>query len=347
VELSSEDWDEHPYWEFHLRKIPGRWLGIGVVERLKEPQIRLNEIANLQAKNSYWEALRIFFSRDNTINRNLQSDVRSGEVMTGESEIALINTSGNSGPFFNDETQKWMGNRSELAFSYDAVQGKRAPASTPLGETQANISQTLTYFEGIQENVALDIKEMIYKAIMPRFEKENNKEHTLRLVGKDLDEYIGMIKNQLVAEEVFRLAITKGKFVTAHEGEAIGVAIEETIKAGKEQILDIPKDFYKDVKYDIDIDITGESVDTRVRAATKFAILQAITADPTMTTDPFKKKILMSYMEDGGMNPTDFFGSESKKPDELVQQQSGRAGGGVSAPSMTGPQMPGQVPTTV
>jgi hypothetical protein len=102
VELSSEDWDEHPYWEFHLRKIPGRWLGIGVVERLKEPQIRLNEIANLQAKNSYWEALRIFFSRDNTINRNLQSDVRSGEVMTGESEIALINTSGNSGPFFND-----------------------------------------------------------------------------------------------------------------------------------------------------------------------------------------------------------------------------------------------------
>jgi hypothetical protein len=347
VELSSEDWDEHPYWEFHLEKMPGRWLGIGVVETLREPQIHANMTCNLESKTAYWEALRAFQIRDETFNRNLATDVRNGEVLNVGSEVTLINTSGNSGAFFNQQGQKWMQNRAELTFSYDVVQGERLPAGTPLGSAQLATAQTLSYFEGIQENIAMDIKEMLYEVIIPQFIKENNKEHTIRLVGKDLDAYIAMTSNFNTFQEVVRLAVEKNKFVTQQEADVISVVIGETIKSGKEKILPVPKGFYDGIKYDIDIDITGESVDTRIRAAAKFAVIQAITADPTMTTDPFKKKILMSYMEDGGINPNDFFDVESKKPDELVQQPQGRAGGGVSAPELGGSPMRGQQVTTM
>ena len=34
IELKSDVIEENPYWEYHLEKIPGRWLGIGVVETL-------------------------------------------------------------------------------------------------------------------------------------------------------------------------------------------------------------------------------------------------------------------------------------------------------------------------
>lgn len=341
VELSSEEWGPHPYWEFHINKVAGRWLGIGVVEELFEPQIKQNEIANLQGKSAKWKALMIFQTRDNAFNRNLATDIRNGEVLNVDSEVTQVNMADYNLAFFNEETRKWMANRDELTFSYDAVQGERSPAGTPLGSTQISIGQTLSYFEGVQEEVAMDIKEMLYAVVLPEFEKQSTQEHTIRLVGKDLDQYIGMVKNMLVAQEIIRIAVSGSKFPTNDDKDAIGVAIEESIKQGKEKILDVPKNFYKDLKYDIDIDITGESVDTRVRYATRFAILQAITADPTMTQDPVKKKILYGMAEDGGINPADLFEETSSKDKMAEMMPQKGAGGGVSAPAM-GAQIPGQ-----
>ena len=344
VELDSQEWEGHPYWEFHAEKMSGRWLGIGVVESLIEPQIRENEIANLQAKGSYWAALRIFQTRDPAINRNMMTDVTNGEILSVDSEITPVNMEDRNLAFFNEETQKWLRNRDEMTFSYDVVQGERLPAGTPLGSAQIAASQTLSYFEQIQENVALDIKEMLYEVIVPQFEKESSREHILRLVGDDLDQYIAMVKNELVLQEVVRLAM-KGAFPTSQEKEVVSLAIEQAIKQGKEKLLTVPKNFYKDLKYDVDIDITGESVDTRVRYATKFALLQALTADPTMTQDPIKRKFLFSMAEDGGINPHDFFGVETKRIEELVPAADRRAGGGVSTPASS--QMPGPATQTV
>jgi len=349
VELSSEEWEGHPYWEFHAEKMSGRWLGIGVVETLFEPQIRQNEIANLQSKSSYWAALRLFFSKDSNMAGNLMNDKSNGDVITGDSEVTQIDMSDRNLAFFNEETRKWLQNRDELTFSYDVVQGERLPAGTPLGSAQIAITQTLSYFEQIQENIALDVKEMLYEVIIPRFIKESSTEHTLRLVGKDLDVYIEMVKNEMILKEVIRQTL-QGKIPNNHDRDIIGLAIEESIKQGKEKNLTIPRNHYDKVKYDIDIDITGESVDTRVRYATKFAILQAMTADPTVITDPVKRNFLMSMAEDGGVNPIDFFGVQSKKIEDLVPMQlqmGGKmGGGGVSAPVMNN-KIPGQMATTL
>lgn len=343
VEFTQEQTDKL-YWEFHAEKIPGRWLGIGVVESLYEPQIRLNEIANLQSKTSYWASLRLFFSQDPKMSGNLLTDKRNGEVVTGDAPITQIDMSDRNLAFFSAETQKWMANRDELTFTYDVVQGERLPAGTPLGSAQLAVTQTLSYFEGIQEEIALAIKEMIYKVIIPQWEKDSNSEHTLRLVGKDLDKYIEMVKNQMVFEEVTKLALKSliGKpFPTEADRDALGIAIEESIKQGKEKILTIPKGHYSGAKYDIDIDITGESIDTRVRQATIFAVTQWISTDPTATTDPIKRKFLYMMMENGGISPDDIFESPRKQVGEVMQKQ---GGGGVSAPQMSAklPGMGGQ-----
>jgi hypothetical protein len=357
IELSSEEWEGIPYWEFHSEKMPGRWQGIGVVETLIEPQIRENELANLQVKASYWAALRLWQTRDPGANRNKLIDARNGELLTVDSEITQVDMSDRNLSFFKDETQKWLQNRAELTFSYDVVQGERLPAGTPLGSAQLSISQTLSYFEGIQENIALDVKEMLYQVIIPQFQKESSTEHTLRLVGEDLDTYIEMVKNDLVGKEVVKMAVesirSNRSFPTNADKEAIGLAIEAAIKQGKEKILTVPKNFYDDAKYDIDIDITGESVDTRVRYATRFAILQAITADPTMTTDPVKRKFLYGIAEDGGLNPAELFGTEKKTIADVMGSEApsptkgGRAGGGVSAPAMGGDPLGGTTNATL
>lgn len=344
VLLEEKDWDvkDDPYWEFHAEKMAGRWLGIGVVETLFEPQIRHNQITNLQSKASFWMGLHIFQTRDSGFNRNLALDARNGEVLVSDSEIAEVVINDRNLAHFTDEFNKWISNRDELTFSYDVVQGERLPAGTPLGSAQIAQAQTLSYFEQIQEDVALDIKEMLYSVIIPQFEKDNTAEHTLRLVGQDLDEYANMIKNDMVAEEVIRMIVNGSAskpFPTEEERDVVEVAVGEAVKQGKERIIKIPKGFYKDVKYDVDIDITGESVDTRVRQATVFAILQAITADPSMLQDPTKKKMLFWMAENGGVSPTDLFGSETKEVEDVMP--TGRAGGGVSAPALNN-KIPGQ-----
>ena len=346
VELSSEEWEGHPYWEFHAEKMPGRWLGIGVVETLFEPQIAENERVNQQSKASYWAALRVFQTRDSAVNRNLLTDTRNGEILNVDSEITQIDMSDRNLAFFNDQHARWMSNRDELTFTYDVVQGERLPAGTPLGSAKLAVSQTLSYFEQIQENIAMDVKEMLYEVIIPQFEKESTSEHILRLVGNDLDQFVAMVKNDLVLKEVVRMALRNfgSKFPTNEDKDIIGVSVEQAIKQGKEKLLTIPKGFYKDAKYDVDIDITGESVDTRVRQATKFALIQAITADPTMTTDPVKRKFLFSMAEDGGVNPNDFFDVEQKGLEQMVPP--GRAGGGVSAPAI-GQPLQGEAAQTI
>ncbi len=139
----------------------------------------------------------------------------------------------------------------------------------------------------------MDVKEMLYEAIIPYFQKSNTSEHTIRLVGKDLADYIDMHKKDLVNKEIIRQAI-KGNFVDAEGKKVIEIGVMAEAKQNKEFQLTIPKDFYKNVKYDVDIDITGESIDTRVRNATLFAALQAITTDPTVTQDPVKKGYLIN-----------------------------------------------------
>lgn len=345
VELSSEEWTRHPYREFHAEKMAGRWLGIGVVETLLEPQIRQNEIANLQTKTSYWAALRLFQTRDDSVNRNLLTDASNGEILNVDSEITQIDMSDRNLAFFNEETRKWLSNRDELTFSFDVVQGERLPAGTPLGSAKIAAAQTMSHFDQIQESIALDVKEMLFKDILPEFEKDMSDEHVMRLIGEDLDTYSKMVTNELVAEEIMRLAV-EGSFPTEENKKAITIAVEESIKSNKERLLDIPKGFYKDIKYDVDIDITGESVDTQVRYATKFALLQAMTADPTMTTDPVKRKMLFSMAEDGGVNPAELFGVISSSIDEVAPPEARRAGGGVSAPSI-GQSVPGQVSNTI
>lgn len=348
IELSSEPWDEHPYWEFHAEKMSGRWLGIGVVESLFEPQIRQNEIANLQSKSSYWAALRVFQTRDPALNRNLLADVRNGEVLNVESEVTQIDMSDRNLAFFNQETEKWLRNRDELTFSYDVVQGERLPAGTPLGSAKIATAQTLSYFEQIQEEIAMDVKEMIYRVIIPQFEKDTSTEHTIRLVGADLRAFTEMVKNTLVLQEIIRQGFVYGTVPTQENVDLITGAVDANINQDKERILTVPRGFYKGIKYGIDIDITGESVDTRVRYATRFAILQAITADPAMTTDPIKRKILFGLAEDGGINPNDLFEVEPKTLEAMAQMNvpAGRAGGGVSAPEMA-QGIPGQMAQTL
>jgi len=332
VILGTDIIEKHPYWEFHLEKIPGRWLGVGVVEVLFDPQIRENEVANLQAKSSFWSALRVWQTRDEGVNRNLFTDVMNGEILNVESEITQVDMADRNLATYNQETEKWMANRDELTFSHDVIRGERPPAGTPLGSARIAVAMTTGHFDQLSENIALDVKEFLFKAIIPQFAKQNTGEHVLRIAGEDLDKVRGMMIKQKARNALFDFLKRKAKFPTRVQYDAIKAGIEERVKQGKEILLTIPKEFYQNLKYMIDIIITGEQRDTSIWAQTMFAGLQAVTADPTLLTDPVKKKFFAKYLEAGGASIIDF--EPDVQPTGIQQLMPAKpAGGGVSRPA--------------
>ena len=350
VVLKDEEYEGHPYYEFHLEKIPGRWLGLGVVESLFDPQIRQNELANQMSKGTYWASLRLFQTAGEAANLNLSTDVTNGQVLGNDGfPFTPIDLTERNLAYFNQEFTKWLQNRDELTFAYDVVQGERLPAGTPLGSANLAATMASNYFEQIQENIALDVKELLYNEIIPNFKKENSTEHVLRLVGEDLNTYNEMLLGIATTDEVVSYSARKG--VPGQEAlDLIKATTAEMVKQGKERILNIPSDFYKNLKYKIDIEITGEARDIRVWAATLFAALQAMTADPTLLTDPAKRKLFSKWLEAGGLNIGDIEPPKQQDVEALIMQQATKpmptsaprgAGGGVSKPAMTQNPMAG------
>lgn len=347
IKFSEVEVDKHPYYEFHINKMSGRWLGVGVVETLFDIQTRQNEIANLTAKGSYWNALRIFQTRGTFAGQTIR-EFANGQVIDGlDAEILPVNMQDPNLTFFTNETQKWNAIRDENTLSYDVVQGERLPAGTPLGSAQIAASMAQSYFDQIRENIALDVKKFLYEVILPQFEKWATREHTIRLVGEDLDKARNLIINQKANLAMLDFVKRNNKIPEFKEFEMMKAGIVEAERQGKEKIAELPKDFYKDIKYKIDIVITGESKDTRTMTQVFFAALQAITADPTILQDPMKKKIFFKALENSGVNPEDIMPNEpAPSMDEMVNQIAPRgAGGGVSAPTPM-PQTQGMMAET-
>jgi len=193
-----------------------------------------------------------------------------------------------------------------------------------------------SHFDQIRENIALRVKELLFKVIIPNFSKQNNGEHILRIAGEDLDKVRGMITRQKSKVALFDFLKRKKKLPSQTQYDVINAAIEEKVKQGKEILLTIPKEFYKNLKYVIDIIITGEQRDTSVWAQTMYAGLQAVTVDPTILTDPTKKKFFAKYLETGGASIVDF--EPDTQPQGMQQLMPNQpVGGGVSRPA----QMPG------
>ena len=342
--LEEKEVKSHPYREFHWEKIPGRWLGVGRVEIIFDPQIRVNEISNQQAKSSYWSTLRLWQTRDEGLGSNLLTDVDNGDVLIVEDPLTQVDMADRNLAYYSQEIQRWMQNRDELTFSYDINRGERLPAGTPLGSAQLAAGMVGSYFDQIRENIAMDVKELLYDVIIPGFKSQNNTEHLLRIAGEDLDKLNALIVSQKTKERLFSYVKEHLKFPSNEEYDLLKSVVKEKANSGNEKMVSIPAKFYENIKYKIDIVITGEAVDTRVKAANTMMAMQAIQSDPTILQDPAKKKLFFSFLEQGGLNPYDIISAEDTSGGALEQKM---GGGGISKPTLPNNPMPGQSQTTL
>lgn len=321
--------DEFPYREFHIEKMAGRWLGVSRVEILRDPQIRTNEITNLRVKASYFDALTLFQTQDPNFKQDLRTSVANGDVLTTTSLIQRVSTEERGFAAQDLEERKWKGNADELAHNYDLVRGERMPAGTPLGSAQMAMSMISSYFEQIQEDVAAEIKDFIYNDIIPFFRKSNSQEHYLKLVGEDLDRYYKTLNNIKLNEEIKRFNSKNKTIPTQSQVAAIKHTIDNKPRNNR---LRIPKNFYDDIKYDVDIVITGTDRNPALEVANISMALQYMQQDTEAFPSAELRRNLFRRMF--AILGIDIPEDEQDAIEDMVMgdMRAGAKGGGISKP---------------
>jgi len=338
IHIADKITDLH-YKELHWDKIPGRWLGRGNVEKLFEEQIAINQNENLFRAGLRWTSKHIYQTRDETIASNLMTDVENGDLLIVQSEITPIAVEERNLHAYRESDAKWETNVMRKSFAYDIIRGERPPAGTPLGTAILQTKMVSGYFDLKREDLGIFLKELLFDWVIPEFKKQRKAEHILSL--GEFDEFeVDKVKNLVIShrlnESILDYLQREKKLPDYEQRRILEAIIKEEVDNAKEIV--IPADFYKDLKYKIDILITSEQIDMASRLTTLQTVLQIIGSNPTILEDKRTKKIFYRLLDLAGINPMDLEIEEKPSIEEVAETQLAQRGGSIARTPAIVPQ---------
>lgn len=329
----SYDKRECPYKKLPFEKVPGRLAGKGQIEKLLEEQIYLNRLANYKSQGLHWTSKHIYQTRDTKVASNLMTGVEDGDVLFLNDELNPVPVEERNLAFYTTEEQKYENNAFKRVFATEPITGARAPAGTPLGSTVLQARMASGFYEQKKQDLADFIKEVMFDWVLPVFKNNKRKEHKLLLrsiLGSD--EGSEQLFRALLAQEMNKERAKK--YMTASQARIIRSIKAERMK-NKELV--IPKSLYDNIRYDLDIDIVGESIDTAGKMTTLQTLFQIVGTNPTILKDKSVKRILNKMLNLAGFNPNDIVPDEVETMEEMVGGVSAQRGGSLPAPQTQSP----------
>lgn len=305
--LGQDDVDEIPYKELHYDKRQGRWVAKGMIEDLFENQIASNETVNFKRKNMYWGSKYLFQTEDDTVAAKMLTDMVSGRVLQSKKAINRIDMREQNLSVYQTEENTWDKNADNKTFAHDIMRGVEMKAGTPLGLGRLQAGMAASYYEGIKENYAIFLKDILFEWVLPDFKKKNNKKHVLNFTGdsSEMEKFDKLQINAKLNNEVMKYVFEKKKVPDATQVNIIRGIIAEK-QTFNDRSVDLPKGFYDNLKIKMDIDIVGESVDSGGRIQALQYALGLIASNPMILQNPQTKKVFFKILNLAGISPTDF-----------------------------------------
>jgi hypothetical protein len=287
---------EDPYMLTHLIKEDGRTLSIGAVEHLFEPQWMLNHTAKSIKDQLDIASKLIFQTADSSfVGRNALTEIEQGDILIYNVNMPLtqINNTSHDITSLQNFGAQWKSLANEIAGVSEAMLGAQPKSGTAWRQTEALLQESYSLFELMTENKGLDIENMFRKKVIPFIKKKMNhsKEISATLESYDLDKIDSKyIKNFSIQESnrILKEKILSGETPTPDDQAAMLQSIQQGAKDAMAQMgnqrffkpSDISektwKEQFKDLEWEIEVDITGEAHDTQEALATLNTALQVV-----------------------------------------------------------------------
>lgn len=306
--------EKNPYMITHLIKEDGRSMAIGAVEHLFEAQWMMNHTTKAIKDQLDLASKLIFQTSDgNFVGQNALSAIETGDILVhavNQPLTSLANNSHDITSLQNFGTQ-WKNLAQEIVSTPDSLLGNTAPSGTAWRQVEALQQEAHSLFELMTENKGLAIENMFREYVIPHIKKKLN---NADVIAAELESHdITKIDSIFLPAEAAR--IFNQKFIdavlTRSELPSYDQTLEE-VKAGistlgnqrfikPSEIGDkMWRDIFKDLEWDLVVDVTGESVDTQNVVTTLTTVLKTIATNPAILQDPNAKLIFNKILENTG-----------------------------------------------
>jgi hypothetical protein len=291
---------QSPYMLTHLIKEDGQSLSIGAVEHLFEAQWMINHNAKAIKDQLDLASKLIFQTSDgNFVGRNATQNIDTGDILVHDINQPITQVANNSHDItsLQNYSSQWKALAQEITSTPDALMGNNAPSGTAWRQVEALQQEAHSLFELMTENKGLYIEEMFQKFIVPHLKKkmDTSDEIAAILSAEQIEKLDGMYIPKEAAKratkDIVDMVINMGKGGPAPTPQDQAMlnqmhsqGLKEALNSNGSQRFIKPsdvsdttwKDLMKDLEWDLEVDVTGESAFNKEDLATLTTVFQTI-----------------------------------------------------------------------
>lgn len=317
------------YYDFHASKYKGRWLRVGVVERLFKLQAQANSVVNQNAEARTIASLLLLQTSNPDIEGNVLKQAESGDIINDDTlkQVGLDNRAFN---VLLGELQQIEMKADKLCMTPDVVTGEKLPSGTTFRGQAQLTNAAKSAFKDAQDRLGTQLEVLLRNEILPQIKKDFRKEEIIEIAGneEDIEQFDKLIFNRKVKRMLERFKAGELKIDSEEElakkiSEIQRQVTEELEQNGRKVRLE--KDWL-DIEWDIKFNITNESEDKEQTNNAYFNAIQFMISNPNLINTPIMKQ----YLENNGIS---WWRVKPSRVQELQGQQGGQQGqGGQQAP---------------
>jgi len=278
-----------PYEEDWFIKVPGRWDGRGVGEKLIMLQLWMNTIINIRINRNNIAQLGLFkVKKGRGITAQMLKRLGSnGAILVEDVDDIQQFVMQEAGPgSYNDEqnVRSWA-ERTTSAF--EVVTGEQLPSSTPATNAVIQNTNAQSSFTLLKESTGLFLQRWMKRHFIPIIQKNLTRKNIIRLTGdpEELREIDERIVNELLYEELEKLN-KQGKVVDPLQVQAErDRAMSKLASMGKDRYVEMLQKVNL-TDYDVQVFVTNEEIDKSVIIKNLLDILKIVPAVPGLDIDP-------------------------------------------------------------
>lgn len=319
---------KHPYMITHLIEEDGRVMGIGAVENLFEAQWMQNHSVKLIKDQLDLASKLIYQTSDgNFVGQNAINSIENGDIMIHAINQPLTQVANNSHDITSLQAfqQQWKVLGNEINGISEAMMGETPKSGTAWRQTEAILQESHSLFEIMTENKGIAIEQMMRTYIIPYLKKkmDTTDEVAMTMNQYNIDKLNRMYvpneairrSNKKMAEQMFRGEIAEMPDMMAETAQiknelAGGVYISPEDVKGNTW-----KKHFKNLEWEVEVDITGESSNTQIMMTTLNTTLQTLVAMQGRPMTPDEKLVFNKILTaTGQVSPLEMSQLEQTAP---------------------------------
>lgn len=313
-QLKKEDM---PLKECHYRKTKGRWQGIGVIEDTYEDQRMLNKTKDQEDKAQELASLILFQTATDMVAKNVLTDVDNGEILKAAAGINRLDNENKALGEMQIIAKAYEDHANLDTFNADQLGGEQQPSSATLGAVKLQAQTASSVYDYMKEDYGIFLNEFVTDLVMPDLEKQITSEHAFRYAGDMLE--MAKIRDKAVQGYLRQQILKTGDIPTQQEYQVlVDEWTKRYAKQGSYMWIQIEKDFFKNLDYELSLEITGEGRDVQAWLNNLMSVFKIISSNPLIMQQPVLKRLLYRMLSAMGMSVSELENADSEMTQEML-----------------------------